>query len=72
MIIKSNVFLVSVLQCQWCDGRCSTGIDRKRQDWIKRDCEKKRITVSKQCSLTHENVPTPGAHKAVSIGKYLE
>lgn len=57
----------SPLECQWCDGRCSTGIDRKRQDWIKRDCEKKRITVSKQCSLTHENVPTPGAHKAVSI-----
>lgn len=30
------------LQCQWCDGRCSNGTDRKRHEWLKKDCEKKK------------------------------
>ncbi|KAK7602321.1 hypothetical protein V9T40_007910 [Parthenolecanium corni] len=54
--------------CQWCDNRCSDGIDRKKDDWEKRDCDKRKINETKFCSVINEKVPIPGAHKAMNFG----
>ncbi|XKL67928.1 hypothetical protein PGB90_003419 [Kerria lacca] len=51
--------------CQWCDGRCSNGTDRKRHEWLKKDCEKKKINETKYCSLTNEKMPLQSAQQAV-------
>jgi len=38
-------------QCFWCDNRCSSGIDRQRQDWHKKDCEKLKLSDEDMCSI---------------------
>lgn len=39
------------LQCTWCPSlnRCSTGTDRKRQQWIQSGCERTQLKESKTC-----------------------
>lgn len=39
------------LQCTWCPSlnRCSTGTDRKRQQWIQSGCERLQLKESKTC-----------------------
>ncbi|VVC36342.1 Hypothetical protein CINCED_3A022425 [Cinara cedri] len=37
-------------QCFWCDNRCSNGIDRNRQDWHKKDCEKLKLINEDMCT----------------------
>lgn len=36
----------------WCPSvnKCSTGIDRNRQDWLAQDCNRKRIENETMCS----------------------
>ncbi|XP_035793727.1 plexin domain-containing protein 1-like isoform X2 [Anopheles albimanus] len=38
-------------KCLWCPtiNRCSTGTDRKRQDWVQKGCDKTVITDETQC-----------------------
>ncbi|XP_055592747.1 plexin domain-containing protein 2 [Uranotaenia lowii] len=38
-------------KCIWCPtlNRCSTGIDRKRQEWIQKDCDKSQIMEIGYC-----------------------
>lgn len=58
-------------ECQWCDNRCSNGFDRRRHDWMKKECDKKRINETKYCSLANEKIPTPGAHKAMNFNEEM-
>lgn len=39
------------LQCTWCPSlnRCSTGTDRKRQEWVSSGCERTLLKDSKTC-----------------------
>lgn len=39
------------LQCTWCPSmnRCSTGTDRKRQEWIQNGCERTQLRDEKTC-----------------------
>lgn len=39
-----------MLQCYWCDNRCSSGVDRNRQEWHKKDCEKLKLYDKDICS----------------------
>lgn len=57
--------------CQWCDNRCSNGFDRRRHEWIKKECDKKRINETRYCSLANEKIPTPGAHKAMNYNEEM-
>jgi hypothetical protein len=44
--------LVSLLlQCQWCPAanRCSSGMDRHRQDWLYKGCDKSALSNATQC-----------------------
>uniref|UniRef100_A0A2M4ABV6 Putative extracellular protein tem7 n=1 Tax=Anopheles triannulatus TaxID=58253 RepID=A0A2M4ABV6_9DIPT len=38
-------------KCLWCPtiNRCSTGTDRKRQDWVQKGCDKTIISDERQC-----------------------
>lgn len=38
-------------QCGWCatNNRCSTGTDRKRQDWVQKGCDRAQIALAEQC-----------------------
>lgn len=44
-----------LFQCYWCDNRCSSGIDRNRQDWYKKDCEKLKLNPDDICA---SEIPT--------------
>lgn len=39
-------------QCKWCPSakRCSNGLDRHRQDWLMKECDKKNVASESQCS----------------------
>ncbi|XP_050537135.1 plexin domain-containing protein 2 [Daktulosphaira vitifoliae] len=37
-------------QCFWCDNRCSSGLDRYRQEWHKKDCEKLKLSNEDMCT----------------------
>ncbi|XP_071513682.1 uncharacterized protein l(1)G0289 isoform X2 [Panulirus ornatus] len=45
-------------QCQWCSiiGRCSSGLDRHRQEWLHNDCEGLHIRSADDC---HEAAVIP-------------
>jgi hypothetical protein len=56
--------------CTWCPtlNRCSTGTDRKRQDWIQKGCDRSFILIAEQCPAigtkgnnydAQQIVPTP-------------
>lgn len=50
--INNNLqFCFLKLQCSWCPqlNRCSTGTDRKRQEWIQKGCDRNLIALSDQC-----------------------
>jgi len=54
----------SLLQCQWCDNRCSNGYDRKRQEWMKKDCDKRKVNETKFCHVANTTkISTTGAHR---------
>ncbi|KAK5646946.1 hypothetical protein RI129_005410 [Pyrocoelia pectoralis] len=38
-------------ECTWCPstGRCSNGLDRHRQDWLAKGCDRKQIANETQC-----------------------
>ncbi|XP_021914427.1 plexin domain-containing protein 2 isoform X2 [Zootermopsis nevadensis] len=38
-------------QCQWCPAvnRCSSGMDRHRQDWLYKGCDKRALSNTTQC-----------------------
>jgi hypothetical protein len=40
-----------LLQCQWCPAanRCSSGMDRHRQDWLYKGCDKSALSNATQC-----------------------
>lgn len=48
------------LECKWCPEvkRCSTGLDRARQEWLSHECDKVHVS---SCS---EQAPPPYAHRA--------
>lgn len=39
-------------QCTWCPGlnRCSSGMDRNRQGWLSRGCERKKVQEEYACA----------------------
>lgn len=43
--------------CFWCDNRCSSGIDRNRQEWHKNDCEKYKLKDENMCTKGVTTVP---------------
>ncbi|XP_053640933.1 plexin domain-containing protein 2 isoform X3 [Cherax quadricarinatus] len=47
-------------QCQWCSiiGRCSNGLDRHRQEWLKNDCESLHIQNVENCAVVSESPTT--------------
>lgn len=47
-----------LLQCQWCPvaNRCSTGMDRHRQDWLHKGCDKSALSETAQCPPAPVNV----------------
>lgn len=53
MLIK----VIYVCQCYWCDNRCSSGIDRNRQEWHKNDCEKHKLKDENMCTKGVTTVP---------------
>ena len=49
---KENMFFIYffsflLLQCMWCSSAnlCSDGLDRNKQDWLKKNCERKQNHV---------------------------
>lgn len=40
------------VQCSWCPAllRCSTGTDRKKQEWIQNGCERSQVSVASACT----------------------
>lgn len=50
-LIKQKYNYIQSLQCTWCPSlnRCSTGTDRKRQQWIQRGCDRSQISDATQC-----------------------
>ncbi|GLV39243.1 lethal (1) G0289 [Carabus blaptoides fortunei] len=48
----------SNFMCAWCTGinRCSSGMDRHRQDWLLRGCERKKIKIESMCSVMDTGV----------------
>jgi len=56
------------LDCGWCPAlnRCSDGMDRKRQDWLNKNCDKNQITVAAKCEagdMTESDVTTDYANQ---------
>ncbi|XP_046397942.1 plexin domain-containing protein 2 [Ischnura elegans] len=47
-------------ECSWCEsaGRCSNGLDRHRQDWLMRGCDKSFILHQNQCIAHGPDVAT--------------
>lgn len=39
------------MQCNWCPSlnKCSTGTDRKRQEWLQKGCDRSQITEAANC-----------------------
>lgn len=67
--------IVWLLQCTWCPtlNRCSTGTDRKRQEWIQNGCERSQLRESATCPAegtkgnnysSQQQVTTPSANNA--------
>ncbi|XP_054273220.1 plexin domain-containing protein 2 isoform X2 [Macrosteles quadrilineatus] len=55
--------------CKWCGsvGRCSTGMDRKRQDWLSNECDRLELSTTTQCDqLLRETEHHPSASAAAS------
>ena len=50
--------LTIAFQCQWCPsvGRCSDGLDRRRQEWQEQSCDKNVCRVLHLSSLFNELV----------------
>ncbi|CAH1723849.1 plexin domain-containing protein 2 [Aphis gossypii] len=46
-------------QCFWCDNRCSSGVDRNRQDWHQKDCEKLKLVNEEMCTSGVTTVAPP-------------
>lgn len=46
-------------QCFWCDNRCSSGVDRNRQDWHQKDCEKSKYVNEEMCTSGMTTVTPP-------------
>ncbi|KAF2894535.1 hypothetical protein ILUMI_11637, partial [Ignelater luminosus] len=44
--------VISNFQCAWCPskGLCSNGLDRHRQDWLMKGCDRKQLINESQCS----------------------
>ncbi|XP_050428776.1 plexin domain-containing protein 2-like isoform X2 [Adelges cooleyi] len=62
-------------QCFWCDNRCSSGLDRNRQDWHKKDCEKLKLMNEEMCingiTTPHPpNMNTPTMEKSSDLGPH--
>jgi len=56
-------------ECKWCSSvsRCSTGMDRKRQDWLSNECDRLELTTAAQCDqLSSETEHRPSASAAAS------
>ncbi|XP_046686012.1 plexin domain-containing protein 2-like isoform X1 [Homalodisca vitripennis] len=56
-------------ECKWCPGarRCSTGMDRQRQDWLFNDCERMEVVMPLQCDeLTAQTEQHPSASAAAA------
>lgn len=51
LIFPQNSGLFSLLKCLWCPAllRCSTGTDRKKQEWIQNGCERSQIGDAGMC-----------------------
>lgn len=41
-----------MFQCAWCPilNKCSTGTDRKRQEWVQKGCDRSQITNASVCA----------------------
>lgn len=53
----------------WCPSinKCSTGIDRNRQDWLAQDCNKKHIENETMCSHINDTDDASLDHSYSSI-----
>ncbi|XP_044752690.1 plexin domain-containing protein 2 isoform X2 [Coccinella septempunctata] len=59
-------------QCVWCPAlsRCSSGVDRHRQEWIMKGCDQTRVMNMSQCSrsTTYDNDESKSAYVHESNG----
>ena len=48
---EKTLHLSLMLQCQWCPllQRCSDGVDRERQLWLKHNCDSNNIVEVAKC-----------------------
>ncbi|KAL5236397.1 hypothetical protein ACI65C_003807 [Semiaphis heraclei] len=47
------------IQCFWCDNLCSSGVDRNRQDWLKKDCDNLKVVNEDMCTSRVTTVTPP-------------
>jgi len=55
-------------ECKWCPGanRCSTGMDRKRQEWLYHECDRSELSEPQHCEeQQQETIGEPQTHLAV-------
>ncbi|XP_046741803.1 plexin domain-containing protein 1 isoform X2 [Diprion similis] len=52
-------------KCKWCPilNRCSTGVDRYKQDWLMRRCEEQSITQEESCPVISSTATTYAEHE---------
>lgn len=57
-ILFRQLFISFLLQCKWCPvvNRCSTGLDRYRQDWLYKECDKSALSSMEHCPPAASNV----------------
>jgi hypothetical protein len=57
-ILFCQLIISFLLQCKWCPvvNRCSTGLDRHRQEWLYRGCDKSAVSGMAQCPPAPANV----------------
>uniref|UniRef100_A0A1A9Z3V8 PSI domain-containing protein n=1 Tax=Glossina pallidipes TaxID=7398 RepID=A0A1A9Z3V8_GLOPL len=69
---NNNDNFKTTFQCIWCPvlNRCSTGTDRKKQEWQNRGCDRSQVTDFKSCPSAHseDNYPpgSPGSPSSSS------
>lgn len=58
------IFIIyAIIQCAWCPklNRCSSGMDRNRQEWLINGCEKDDVNIQHpaKCTSLPNNTSTP-------------
>ncbi|KAI5715918.1 hypothetical protein M8J77_024558 [Diaphorina citri] len=69
--------VTSQFTCFWCPTaqRCSTGLDRNRQDWVQKGCDRIMVTSAQYCSTSLNYAPHsmgPGGEVKALSAEHLE